>query len=74
VNQEDIRASYTDGVLEVRVPLTEESAAGAQKIRVSRGAGAGFAGTGGAGTSSSGTDETSRTMGQDRESQSFGGP
>jgi len=89
VSQEDIHASYTDGVLEVRVPLAEEPTAGGHKIRVSRGAGsggagtggagAGFAGTestrsGGAGTSSSGTDETSRTMGQDPEDQSFGGP
>lgn len=37
VSQEDIRASYTDGILEVRVPLPEESAAGSRKIRVSRG-------------------------------------
>src|SRR6478735_2486131 len=69
VNQEDIHASYTDGVLEVRVPLAEEPTAGGHKIRVSRGAGAR-----GAGTSSSGTDKTSRPMGQDPEGQSFGGP
>jgi HSP20 family protein len=37
VNQDDIRASYTDGILEVRVPLPEESAAGSRKIHVSRG-------------------------------------
>jgi HSP20 family protein len=38
VSQEDVRASYTDGILEVRIPLPEEPAAGARKIRVSRGA------------------------------------
>ncbi|MFF2318575.1 Hsp20/alpha crystallin family protein [Arthrobacter sp. NPDC058097] len=75
VNQEDIRASYTDGVLEVRVPLTEEPAAGGQKIRVSRGAGSagagaegagtGGAGTGGFGAGTAGTGGTSRTTGQD---------
>jgi HSP20 family protein len=70
VNQEDIRASYTDGVLEVRVPLPEESAAGgARKVRVSRGAG-----TSGAGTSGAGTGGSSRDMGQEPEGQSFGGP
>jgi HSP20 family protein len=69
VNQDDIRASYTDGVLEVRVPLTEESAAGAQKIRVSRGAGTAGAGTEGA----SRTAGTSRMQGQDPD-QSFAGP
>ena len=37
VSQDDIRASYTDGILEVRVPLPEESAAGSRKVRVSRG-------------------------------------
>lgn len=65
VNQEDIRASYTDGVLEVRVPLNEEPAAGGQKIRVSRG---------GAGTAGAGTGGASRTTGQEPEGQSFGGP
>ncbi|MFE4837515.1 Hsp20/alpha crystallin family protein [Arthrobacter sp. NPDC056691] len=79
VNQEDIRASYTDGVLEVRVPLAEEHAAGGHKIRVSRGAGTSGAGTsgagsGGAGTSGAGTEGTARTMGQEPEGQSFGGP
>jgi HSP20 family protein len=74
VKQEDISASYTDGVLEVRVPLNEEPAAGGHKIRVSRGTGTGSAGTGGTGAGSSGTNGTSRTMGQDPEGQSFGGP
>lgn len=40
VNQEDVRASYADGILEVRIPVPEEPAAGARKIPVSRGAGA----------------------------------
>ena len=31
VNQEDISASYTDGVLEVRVPLAAEPAAGGRR-------------------------------------------
>jgi HSP20 family protein len=69
VNQDDIRASYTDGVLEVRVPLTEESATGAQKIRVSRGAGTAGAGNEGA----SRTAGTSRMEGQEPD-QSFAGP
>lgn len=38
VNQEDVSASYTDGILEVRIPVPEEPAAGARKIPVSRGA------------------------------------
>jgi HSP20 family protein len=38
VSQEDVSASYTDGILEVRIPMPEEPAAGARKIRVSRGA------------------------------------
>jgi HSP20 family protein len=89
VNQDDIRASYTDGVLEVRVPLPEESAAGGRKVRVSRGAGTagagtgatgfgatgtGATGTGAAGTGAAGAEGQARTMGQDPEDQSFGGP
>jgi HSP20 family protein len=74
VNQEDIRASYTDGVLEVRVPLPEEPAAGARKVRVSRGAGTGGSGTSGFGTAGAGTEGVSRTMGQEPEGQSFGAP
>ncbi|MFJ5700485.1 Hsp20/alpha crystallin family protein [Arthrobacter sp. NPDC093139] len=37
VSQEDVSASYTDGILEVRIPMPEEPAASARKIRVSRG-------------------------------------
>jgi HSP20 family protein len=40
VNQDDVRASYDDGILEVRIPLPEEPEAGGHKIHVSRGAGA----------------------------------
>lgn len=69
VNQDDISASYNDGILEVRVPLPEEPAAGGRKVRVSRGAG-----TGGAGTTSAGREGQSRTMGEDPEGQGFGGP
>jgi HSP20 family protein len=37
VSQEDVSASYSDGILEVRIPVPEEPAASARKIRVSRG-------------------------------------
>ncbi|APX02629.1 MULTISPECIES: Hsp20/alpha crystallin family protein [Arthrobacter] len=74
VNQDDIRASYNDGVLEVRIPLPEEPAAGGRKVRVSRGAEAGGAETRGTGTGAAGTGGPSRTMGEDSEGQSFGGP
>lgn len=84
VNQDDIRASYADGVLEVRVPLPEEPAAGGRKVRVSRGdgaggtgtgaAGTGGTGTGAAGTGAAGTEGQPRTMGEDPEGQSFGAP
>lgn len=40
VKEDDVRASYTDGILEVRIPLPEEAEAGGRKIHVSRGAGA----------------------------------
>lgn len=39
VDQDDIRASYNDGVLEIRVPVPEEPASGPRKIPVSRSAG-----------------------------------
>jgi len=39
VKEDDVRASYTDGILEVRIPLPEEPEAGGRKIHVSRGAG-----------------------------------
>jgi HSP20 family protein len=37
VQQDDVRASYNDGVLEVRVPVPEESASSARKVPVVRG-------------------------------------
>jgi HSP20 family protein len=40
VKEDDVRASYTDGILEVRIPLPEEPEAGGRKIYVSRGSGA----------------------------------
>ncbi|UZX04356.1 Hsp20/alpha crystallin family protein [Arthrobacter sp. CDRTa11] len=48
VNESDIHASYTDGVLEVRVPVPDETTTASRKIRVSRA----NAGTSNAGTSS----------------------
>lgn len=51
---EDIRASYTDGVLEVRIPTPEPDAAAGRKIPVARTTAAG-PGSGGLGT----TDATS---------------
>lgn len=69
VNQDDIRAAYTDGVLEVRIPLPEEPAAGGRKVRVSRGGGTGSTEYG-----ATGTDGTARTMGDDAGGQSFAGP
>ena len=74
VNQDDIRASYNDGVLEVRIPLPEEPAAGGRKVRVSRGAEAGGGETRGTGTGAAGTGGPSRTMGEESAGQSFGGP
>ncbi|WP_457963338.1 Hsp20/alpha crystallin family protein [Arthrobacter sp. D1-29] len=53
VNESDIHASYTDGVLEVRVPVPDESTTASRKIPVSRaGAATSNAGTSSAGTSS----------------------
>ena len=37
VNADDIKASYNDGVLEVRVPLPKETKGSATKVPVSRG-------------------------------------
>jgi HSP20 family protein len=48
VNESDIHASYTDGVLEVRVPVPDETTTASRKIRVSRA----NAGTSNVGTSS----------------------
>jgi HSP20 family protein len=38
VNEQDITASYTDGILEVRVPVPEQAGNPARKIPVTRGA------------------------------------
>ncbi|WP_312856782.1 Hsp20/alpha crystallin family protein [Arthrobacter mobilis] len=40
VDQNEVRASYDDGVLEVRVPVPEETATASRKIPVSRGSAA----------------------------------
>jgi HSP20 family protein len=37
VNQEDLRATYKDGVLEVRIPIPEEPESTARKIPITRG-------------------------------------
>ena len=37
VQQDDVRASYNDGVLEVRIPVPEESAPSTRKVPVVRG-------------------------------------
>ncbi|NKX51560.1 Hsp20/alpha crystallin family protein, partial [Arthrobacter deserti] len=51
VDQSDVRASYSDGVLEVRIPVPEESEAGSRKIPIARGTPA----AGGSGVTSEGT-------------------
>ncbi|MBT2522953.1 Hsp20/alpha crystallin family protein [Arthrobacter sp. ISL-28] len=38
VDENDIRASYNDGVLEVRIPVPDEAAAASRKIPITRGA------------------------------------
>jgi HSP20 family protein len=37
VRQDDVQASYHDGVLEVRVPVPEEPVAGSRRIPITRG-------------------------------------
>lgn len=37
VRQDDVHATYSDGVLEVRVPVPEKPTAGSRKIHVTRG-------------------------------------
>lgn len=37
VDQDDVRASYSDGVLEIRVPVPEQPEPGSRKIPVFRG-------------------------------------
>jgi HSP20 family protein len=46
VDEKDIRASYNDGVLEVRIPVPDEAAAASRKIPVARGNAAGAPGAG----------------------------
>jgi Hsp20/alpha crystallin family len=38
VNEADIKASYTDGVLEVRIPVPEQAENPSRKIPITRGA------------------------------------
>lgn len=54
-SEEDIKASYTDGVLEVRIPTPEQDASPGRKVPVSRTAAAAGEGSAGLGT----TDATS---------------
>ena len=37
VNEQDLRATYNDGVLEVRIPVPEEPESAARKIPITRG-------------------------------------
>lgn len=37
VPEEDVKASYTDGILEIRIPVPEEVTGGPRKVPVSRG-------------------------------------
>jgi len=46
VSESDIRATYDDGVLEVRIPLPENAGTASRKIPVSRGAASAGSGTG----------------------------
>jgi HSP20 family protein len=56
VDEKDIRASYTDGILEVRIPVPEQSEKQSRKIPVSRSGGAaGSAGGGGTSEGGAGT-------------------
>lgn len=65
VKEEDIRASYTDGVLEVRIPVSEQQERPSRKIPVTRGgatAGANRGTSAGASDASgSGTDAGAQT-------------
>ena len=54
--EEDIKASYMDGVLEVRIPTPERDATPSRKVPVARSAGAGH-GSGGPGSEGLGTTE-----------------
>jgi HSP20 family protein len=46
VDEKDIRASYNDGVLEVRIPIPEGAEAASRKIPITRGNATGAAGSG----------------------------
>lgn len=46
VEEKDIKASYNDGVLEVRIPVPDQAEAATRKIPITRGTPAGAAGTG----------------------------
>jgi HSP20 family protein len=75
VEQSDIAASYSDGVLEIRIPVPDEGAATSRKIPVSRGAAsaAGTTGMGSAGTGGPmGSERTAGTTGMG--SAGTGGP
>ena len=54
VDENDIRASYNDGVLEVRIPVPDESAAASRKIPITRGTAGRTTGTGTEETASAG--------------------
>jgi HSP20 family protein len=56
VSESDIRATYGDGILEVRVPLPENAGTAPRKIPVSRGGASAGSGTGAAGTSGGTTE------------------
>lgn len=65
VKEEDIRASYTDGVLEVRIPVSEQQESTSRKIPVTRGGEAAGANngtsTGASDAGGSGTDAGAQT-------------
>ncbi len=62
VNESDIRATYDDGILEVRIPLPENAGTASRKILVSRGDAAAGTGTGAAaGPAGNSATTTSRT-------------
>ena len=46
VEEKDIKASYNDGVLEVRIPVPDQAEATTRKIPITRGTAAGAAGAG----------------------------
>lgn len=46
VEEKDIKASYNDGVLEIRIPVPDQAETASRKIPVTRGTAAGAAGAG----------------------------